>query len=416
MKILHIVAGNLDNGAARGAYWLHKALLREGVESRIFTNSAMTFSDDSVTSTVNSDIDRVISVVRSRLDRMPFSFYKRGIKGFSSGMVGTDFTDSEEYEDADIIHLHWINGGFVNLSDLKKVDKPIVWTLRDMWPFTGGCHYSMECDRFRDGCGRCPRLGSEREYDISRFILSRKMKVLPKSIYPVGISRWISRQAEESSLFRNFDISTIENAIDTDLFFPIDKRIARSVLGIDSDKKILLTGAKSIDAFYKGFDLFIEALRYLPKERYLLCFFGELDKSVVDKTGFEYMDFGYLHDSISLRLAYSCADIFVAPSRMEAFGKTIAESMACGTPVVCFDATGPADIVRHEKDGYLAKPFAPDSLAEGIEWIAMSDRADEIGLSASKRAGEHYSGERAAREYISLYDRIMEERSRWIEL
>jgi glycosyltransferase involved in cell wall biosynthesis len=217
----------------------------------------------------------------------------------------------------------------------------------------------------------------------------------------------LSDKAKESDLFRDFDIRTISNNIDTKEFFPVDKQIARDILGLKTDKKIILCGSTSLKDFYKGFSKYMEALKQLDKNKYFLCFFGNLDKSVADELGFEYKSFGYLNDNISLRLVYSCADVFVAPSLMDAFGKTIAESMACGTPAVCFDATGPKDIITHKVDGYKAKPFVGEDLANGIEWVLNAPNYNDICNKAREKVIREFDSVVVAKKYVELYEEIL---------
>ncbi|URA10849.1 glycosyltransferase family 4 protein [Thermospira aquatica] len=408
MKILHIVAGNLNGGAARGAYWLHCGLRKIGVESKILTNGINTFEDNSVTTILKSKIDKAFNLMRGEFDNLIVLLYpKRKKVIFSTGLFGIDFTKTREYREADIIHLHWINAGFVNIKHLSKINKPIVWTMRDMWPFTGGCHYSMECENYKRGCGFCVQLQSNKKYDLSRLVLYRKKKYLPKDMKVVGISSWLSEKAKESDVFRNFEIHTIPNAIDTKEFFPIEKKVAREILGIKTRKKIILVGATNVNDFYKGFGRYFDALKMLEKNKYFLCFFGILEEKLITDLGFEYKSFGYLHDNISLRLVYSSADVFVAPSMMEAFGKTLTEAMSCGTPVVCFDATGPKDIVTHQLDGYRAIPFDPSDLAKGIAWVIHHPEYEKLCQNAREKVVREFDSEVVAQKYVELYKRIL---------
>jgi len=272
---------------------------------------------------------------------------------------------------------------------------------------TGGCHYAMECDKYKTGCGNCEQLNSHSSYDLSKFILNRKKKYLPKDMKIVGISHWLSDEAKKSELFKDYDVRTISNNIDSKEFFPVDKDIARKILGIKSSKKIILVGSTNLKDFYKGFDKYLEAIKQLDKEKYFLCFFGNVDKNVVSDLGFEYKSFGYLNDNISLRLVYSCANVFVAPSLMDAFGKTIAESMGCGTPVVCFDATGPKDIVTHKVDGYKAESFKSDDLSSGIEWILNNKNYEELCQKARNKVVGEFDSVVVAKKYIDLYEEIL---------
>lgn len=408
LKILHIVAGELSGGAARGAYWLHLGLLESGVDSKVLTNGRNTLGDETVSSIIKNKKDQAINSLRAQVDNLitkPYRSRKKII--FSSGLSGFDFTKTEEYKSADIIHLHWINGGLVNISHLSKIKKPIVWTMRDMWPMTGGCHYSMECTNFKVGCGNCKQLGSIKELDISRIILNRKKRLLPDNLTLIGLSSWLSEQAAESSLFKNSDIRTIYNNINCSEFFPLDKTTSRETLGIHTDKKIILAGSTDSKDFYKGFDKYLEALQLLDPNKYHLCFFGNLDKTKIAKMQFDSTSLGYLHDNISLRLAYSSADVFVAPSLMDAFGKTLTEAMSCGTPVVCFDATGPKDIVTHKYDGYKATPFSSKSLADGIDWITNASNYQELCMNARNKVVNSFDYKIIATQYKALYEEIL---------
>lgn len=133
-----------------------------------------------------------------------------------------------------------------------------------------------------------------------------------------------------------------------------------------------------------------------------------MDVNIVNKAGFEYKGLGFLHDTVSLRLAYSASDVFVAPSLMDAFGKTLAESMCCHTPVVCFDATGPKDIVNHKLNGYLAKPFDTSDLATGINWVLSDEnRHKELCVKAREKAVACFDIEKVAGQYAELYREIL---------
>lgn len=408
MKILHLVAGELSGGAARGAYWLHLGLLEAGIESKILTNARNTLGDKTVLTIINSKPSQIKNSLRAQVDKLIVRPYPKRQKNiFSGGLAGYNFKNLKEYIEADIIHLHWINGGLVNIKDLESINKPIVWTMRDMWPITGGCHYSMGCTNFKEGCGNCVQLGSNNKNDISKFILERKVKFLPQKTVFVGLSNWLTQQAAESSFLKNKDTRTIFNNINCTDFFPLAKKTAREILGIQTNKKIILAGSTDSKDFYKGFDKYLSALKSLNPNKYHLCFFGNLDKSIISPMGFEFTNLGYLHDSISLRLAYSSADVFVAPSLMDAFGKTLTEAMACGTPVVCFDATGPKDIVTHLHDGYKAEPFRSDSLAEGIAWVTNSPNYEQLCMNARNKVVDTFDYKIIAKQYKDLYHEIL---------
>ncbi|MBW2028502.1 MAG: glycosyltransferase family 4 protein [Deltaproteobacteria bacterium] len=408
MKVLHLVGGDLSAGAARGAYWLHKALVGLGMDSRLFTNSKPIYSDPTIVYVLKSKIDKLRNLARIEIDSLPFIFYKnRKNTDFSLGFTGYDFTRSEEYKWADILHLHWINGGLVDIKHLSGVKKPVVWTMRDMWPMSGGCHYALDCTRYRVGCGKCPQLGSTRLHDITRWTVKRKRKYYPAEMTLVGISEWLSSTARESLIFRDFDVVTIHNNIDTGELFPINKRTARAILRLNTEKKIILYSANRLASPFKRFDIFADAVRKLDRRKYFFLFFGNVENdNVLRELGFEYKAFGFLYDFISLRVVYSACDVFVATSISEAFGKTIAEAMACGRPVVCFSATGPKEIVDHKKNGYLAKPFDPSDLARGIEWVLDPDNYQAVKKNARDKILDRFSSMVIAKQYLELYRRL----------
>ena len=408
-NVLHLVAGRLDGGAARGAYWLHKALRSKGVGSTILTNARDDLGDSSVISINQNLLNRINLAARREIGRLPVMAYRqRQPTAFNTSFAGIDFTRHDAYEAADIVHLHWVNG-LVSTRSLSHVEKPIVWTLRDMWPFTGGCHHALDCDRFTERCGRCPQLGSTNENDLSRRLLTQKAASVPGKLSVVGISQWISEQAKKSSVFGQCNVSTISNNIDTDLFFPVKKALARRELGFEDGLRTVLIGAQDIGSVYKGFDLFLEALDDLRGEGFRLLTFGKPAAGMPEHASFAVTQLGPLGDATLLRLAYSAADVFVAPSRAESFGKTLAEAMGCGTPVVCFDATGPRDIVEHLKDGYKARPFDPGDLANGIRWVLSLDAAEHQSLChrARQHAVARFDSRVAADQYLDIYRALL---------
>ncbi|MHA2939795.1 glycosyltransferase family 4 protein [Vibrio sp. RC27] len=408
MNILHLASGELTGGAARGAYWLHKGLLNKNINSKLMITGCSPDNDHRVIGLSDTKLGNIQRLVRYKLDSLILKLYKdRASTIFSCGLVGVDFTKSEEYKQADIIHLHWVNLGMLDVKVLKKINKPIVWTLRDMWPFTGGCHYSIDCDRYKIGCGLCPQLSSTKVNDLSYFIFGRKSKFFPKNMTVVGISNWITSEARNSLLLKNSKCISIFNGIDTESFSAINKLIARNTLDIKTNKKIVLVGSTNIKDFYKGFAKFLESLNYLNKENIMLFFFGKFNESLIEEYGFEYRSFGYLDDNYSLNLLYSSSDVFVAPSIQEAFGKTLAEAQCSGTPVVCFDATGPKDIVEHKITGYKAIPFNSKDLAHGINWILDNKNYEELCCNARNKVIREFDSNIVSEKYIKLYRSII---------
>lgn len=406
LKVLHIVGGDLNAGAARGAYWLYLGLNRLGVDSKIYTNSKNTFSDDNIFTINKSKIENFLCFFRGWLEKIIPKIY--GVKGnFSTGCFGKDFTKSKLYNDADIIHLHWINDGLVNIKHLRKINKPIVWTLRDIWPISSGCHVDYyNCNCCKTG-SKCKYLNIKSKFDISKYFFNRKKKYYPKHMKIIGISNWLSEKARNSKIFCEYDVRTIHNNINIDDFYSVKKSTSKKVFGINSDKKIILCGSTNLENAWKGLNEYQDAISKLDKEKYLLCFFGNFKKIPDSFLEYEHFNFGFLDDNTSLRNAYNCADVFVAPSIVEPFGKTIIESMACETPIVCFDATGPKDIITHMHDGYKAKPFDSYDLAKGIEWVCNNRNYNALCLNARDKVLKKFDSNVIAKKYIDLYDELI---------
>lgn len=412
MKVVHLVSGSLAGGAARGAYWLHKGLLSVGVDSVILLNHKDNTGDATVVPIVNSTLTWLRSLLSSKLDKLPLLLYRKRKKQiFSAGLFGTNILQHPEVISADVINLHWVNSGYISTHAIKKFKQPVVWTVRDMWPITGGCHYSLDCNKYLTSCGSCPALRSKKRFDLSYLTFRSKQKAYKTShLTFVGISRWLSGEIFKSQLSNRKRVLTIPNAIDSESFLPIDSNAAKGILGLEN-KRTVLVGALRTNDFYKGSQELLEALSILIEttgKDFQLLVFGAKNETL-ESLPITVKQLGYLSDIYSLRLVYSAADVFVAPSKMEAFGKTVAESMSCKTPVVAFDATGPKDIISHMKTGYLAVPYEPEDMAKGIEWLlSLNESQKKLIDDDSRRTIQNmFSPNKIANEYKKLYASLL---------
>lgn len=355
-----------------------------------------------------SKLRRAYGLVRPQVDMLPLKLYGRDGK-FAVGWLPDDVNRQIRRVDPDVVHLNWMGRGFVNFRSIGDIDRPIVWRLPDMMAFTGGCLYADGCRKYTDSCGGCPQLGSRCERDLSRWTWNRKNESWADlDLTVVTPSTWLAERARESSLFGDRRVEVIPNALDTDVYKPADRETARDRFNLPREKKLVLFGAVDpVSDDRKGFDLLREAL-YDLREAYdgddvELIVFGASEPEDPPDLGFPTRYTGFLHDDESLALLYSAADVMVVPSRYEGFGQTASESLACGTPVVAFDATGPRDIVEHEECGYLAEPYDPDDLARGIEWTLAEHRAASLSEGAREKAVSAYRQHAVAREYRDLY-------------
>jgi glycosyltransferase involved in cell wall biosynthesis len=270
---------------------------------------------------------------------------------------------------------------------------------------TGGCHVAMDCDKYMIGCGACPQLCSSSDNDLSRSVIYKKKEYLSNKIRLVGISNWIEQCAKKSYVFNDNDTRVIYNNIEIDVFKPKDKDLSKADLGFDLSERIVLVGAINMSDKHKGSKQLVQALEYVDKSNIHLVSFGHGVLEELKHLPIKQTDLGYIKDEKLMARIYSSADVFVAPSLMDAFGKTLAEAQACGTPVVCFNATGPRDIVEHKVTGYKATPFEPSDLANGISWVLSldEDRYEEMCLESRQRSVRLFDSKKIADKYESLY-------------
>ncbi len=311
---------------------------------------------------------------------------------------------------SDVYHLHWI-AGFIDLPIFfDMTEGPVVWTLHDMNPFTGGCHYSLGCERYTQNCGDCPQLGSSTESDPSRRIWKRKEDTFQEAIradrlHIVSPSHWLADQASRSSLLGNAPITCIPHGLDHSLFSPKDSSRKRRRLSISREETVLLFVASSTSNKRKGFSLLSEALGGMDPDDAVLLSVGRGKPHV--PSHLRHVHAGHVDDDKKLAAIYSLADIFVMPSLQEAFGQTVLESMACGTPVVAFDTGGIPDMVRPGETGWLAEKGDVYSLRHTIETTLEDDSERERrGRRCREVVEEEYTLEQQARRYATLYNSI----------
>jgi glycosyltransferase involved in cell wall biosynthesis len=415
MRVLHLSTTDIRGGASRGSYWLHQALVGMGVDSRMLVGRK--YSEDGRVTQLRGNMAPLEEWARCRLDELPLRFYDKTNDSFwTTAWFPRRLQRAVEAFKPDLVHLHWTGAGFLSVESLAGISAPLVWTLRDMWAFTGGCHYTAGCERFTQGCGQCPQLRSHREDDLSRSVWQRKLKAYTDNqrLNLVPISTWLADCCERSPLFNNVPITVIPNGLDSQCFRPIPRERACEAWGLDPAKRYVIYGA--IDALSdkrKGFAELAEATRRLAGACWTtrgveLVVFGDLASDTTPPLGLKTHFVGRVNDDDRLAHLYAAGDVMVVPSLQEAFGKTVIEAMACGTPVVAFDHGGPADIINHRVTGYLAEPFDPVDLAHGIAWcLEKQGRAEMMGKKARARVDERYNLDVIAINYLDLYRSIL---------
>jgi len=411
MKILMINATDIQGGAGRAAYRLHKSLLEAGIDSQMLVQKKSS-NDDTVISLGSNKIQKGINLLRPTLDTLPVKFYKNRTKTlFSPAWLNfNNIIDKINEINPDIVHLHWICGGMIKIEELLKIKKPIVWSLHDNWVFTGGCHIKWECEKYKDECGTCPRLGSSKENDLSKWVWKRKKKTFDKmeNLTIIGLSKWIINDLKESSLLKNKKHINLPNPIHTDIFKPFDKEKSRELWNLPKDKKLILFGAiNPTGDINKGFKELSEALNLLSLKNIEFVVFGSSKPQNTPDFKFKTHYVGHLHDDISLVTLYSAVDVIIVPSLQENLSNAIMESISCGTPVVGFDVGGNSDMIEHQKNGYLAKPFDTTDLKDGIEWILNNENYEELCKNAREKVLREFDSKIVAKQYIELYKEIL---------
>jgi len=407
MKIVHLTSGSMNSGASKGAYILHKKLLSKKINSYLINDAEVMLNQKKIIFVNHNFLLKIKYALVNIINKLPKIFYyKRKTNAFDNSLLGIKFTNYNLIKKADILHLHWISKSFSDLSYLKKFNKPIIWTLRDMWAFTGGCHYSLSCNKFKKKCGKCLSLNSNSKKDLSYWNQKIKIKNYKDTdINYVAISMWLKKEASKSLLLRNKKIETIYNGINGSNFYPIKNLDIKRKKDIPLNKKIILFGSQYIDSEYKGFNYLVESLKFLDTKKYFLITFGKIHNlKYLDSLNIEYKNFNFINNHKELNEIYNLADVFVASSVQEAFGKTIVESLMSGTPVVCFKKTAISEIVKHKKNGYCAKYLDSKDIAKGIDWVSKNYKKfnDKRNLQKNKSFTDDYM----AKKYISLYKKV----------
>jgi glycosyltransferase involved in cell wall biosynthesis len=414
MNVVHLNYSDSIGGAARAAHRIHHAVRGVGVDSKLLVNRAV-LSDPTVAGPATAP-GRLLGKIR-RILAVPWqSLLKGGSPGLHSpACIPSRWAPRLNGSAADLAHLHWINCEMMSIADIGRLTQPVVWTLHDMWAFCGAEHYT-EGHRWREGYSPSNRPPHESGFDLDRWTWRRKQRHWRRPMQIVTPSRWLADCVAQSALMGDWPVTVIPNPIDTKIWRPVDKLLARQKLKLPPDAPILLFGALGGDEDpRKGFDLLRDALQHLrgrgeglDLNGLELVVFGQLAPLQETPLGFPIRHTGYLHDDERLRLLYSAADAVAVPSRLEAFGQTASEAHACGTPVVAFNTGGLADIVAHRQTGYLAAPFDVQDLAAGIEWVLGAKASGtDLGIAARERACLLLDSPVVASQYADVYARAI---------
>ena len=374
LKILHLSAANAYSGAGIACLNIHFELLRQGIDSKVLFLKNNGYQAEGIFYFDDTLLNKIIQKLLTFFDRgILFMYVKRKAQLFSANIFGINLWSHTLIKDADVIHLHWINHGFISNNSLSKFKKPMLFTMHDTWLFTGGCHYFFNCRRFEKACGECPTLNSSHQMDLSYQVLARKKEIFNRINYQlVAISHWMKNVAQSSTLFKDKEINVISSAIDVDFFYLKDTFDCRKEFSFSLSEKIILIGAQEIDSPYKGIGLAVEALEKFTAFALTIVTFGN-GEIAINNPLHKVINLGFISSKEKMASLYAASDLFFAPSLAEGFGMAVAEAQACGTPVLAFQNTGPEDIVQHQISGYLAQYEDSSDLISGLNYCLHTE-------------------------------------------
>ncbi len=414
MRILIVNTFDRDGGAARSARRLHLALRGAGADTRMLVLHKT--GEDPHTDILHAPLRRAFREKLPLLDALPLAAYPhRDVTHWSNTHLPGSIAPAVRAFNPDLVHLHWINRGFLSVRDLRRWGRPVVWTLHDFWPFTGGCHYPAQgCERYRNTCGHCPALASTHPHDLSHWNLARKQRALRGvPLHIIAPSRWLTARATESALFRHCSCTAIPNAIDTTLYAPGDRAAARATLGLPQDKPLILMVAMNphFDR-NKGGALALEAVRLaaaeLGPDAAELLVAGESDGPDKPSSPWPVHRMGIIREEKDMARLYQAADIQVIPSYLENLSNAIMEACSCALPCVAFRAGGNSDMILHEQTGLLAEPYDPVSLAASlVRLLRDPDLRARWGAAARQHILSFSDAPHVARLHLDHYQRIL---------
>ena len=398
MKIALISYYDDKGGAGKAAYRLFRQFEKDGHEVCMFVYQKTT-SDPAVVE-IRPLLRRLLLYVTTKyLNRL----YKPR-EMFSYMLVrNRSLVRAVNQFKPDVVHVHWTGKHVMGPGDIARMAAPVFWSLHDMNPFTGGCHYNGSCEGFKTACGNCPVLQSKHEHDFSSTQVKIKLKAFgSKTVTFIGSSRWMTEQASGSTIGKRHVCVNLPTFADLSVFKPAE------ITGKNEARiRILFTAASGTTEYRKGFDLFILSLRFLDPDRFTLKVVGNTLHPALATTGFQTEMLKPADDDTVLASYYQQADMVVVPSREENFSNVIIEALACGLPVVAFRTGGNADLIIHRHNGFLADKMDGPSLAEGIQWIAGNLDRHRLSDNARKSMENRFSPEKISKQYINLFNQTL---------
>lgn len=420
MRVLIVNTSERAGGAAVAASRLLEALNNNGVKAKMLVRDKQT--------------DNLCVVQHPQQRRLRWAFlweriviwirlYLRRKRLFEIDIAncGADITRLPEFQEANVIHLHWVNQGMLSLKQIRKIldtGKPVIWTMHDIWPATAICHYTRGCSRYQEACCYCPLLpdgGGDK--DLAAKTWHRKQHMLSgRQVAFVTCSRWLMGEVAKSALLREQHIVSIPNPIDMHLFRRIDSKVARKAVDLPEDGRIILFVSQRVTDERKGVSFLVDAVAQLVRlhpeyrEHTRVAVLGGHAEEVSGLLALPVIALGYVSDPQRIVNVYNAADAFVLPSLEDNLPNTIMEAMACGVPCVGFNVGGIPEMIDHRTTGYVARFRDAEDLAAGLHWVLSEADHTALSRACMTKVAQEYSQQSVAVRYVKEYERIMKQK------
>ena len=409
MRILHINYSDSKGGAATSVRRLHASFLKNNYDSWLFVTHKF-FSEKNVL-TFDNSLDKISNFIKKIFSKCFCKFYKifNNNIDYSIAYFSTNTKKYINQIQPSVINLHWICNETLSIEELPKINKPLVWTILDMWPFLGAQHIDLEKASQRYWNDK--NFKDNLFFDINSWVFKRKFKSFNFDFELIAISNWLANKANESLLFKNKTISVIPCLLDFDQWSPLEKIEARKKLNLNFNKKfILFSSAAGSSDKKKGFNYLVKILKNCKNLNDLhLIFIGNLNQKDLEGLNISYSQYNnfFFGDPKVLKVIYSCADLVIMPSIVEAFGQVALEAAACNVPTLAFSNTGLEEILKHKTNGYLADYLNFEDLTYGFNWCLNDYNNKLISSNCRLMAIEKFSDKLIISKYNNIYKKLI---------
>ena len=377
-KYVHITFSDDSGGAAIAAYRLHSAMLDNGLDSKMVVFDKKR-SEDAIYTISRNNLELYFEKFKTYVIADRGYIYDKNLGFYSKFIIGNDVKKNNIIASADVIIIHWICKGILNVKnivDLLKLDKEVFWVMHDMFPITGGCHHSFDCEKYKSGCVNCPFSGI-RKNEAHKQLIKKCRLTQFDNMHWIAPSKWLFDRASCSNAVDKDRLYNIPNIISKN-FFPLNRDFSKTALGLDAEKKYILFGADGIATNpYKRIDVFFDVLNKLyekDKNGIEVLIFGSGSNSTIsDEIPYKTHFMGIIHDERTMNLLYNASNVFVSTSMAENYPLTIQEAKYCNLPIISFDVGGTSDVIGNSTNDKLIKLFDVSAMADALFDVLYKD-------------------------------------------